>query len=611
MWTVLLALSSQASALEPRAALPAVDIVVPPIPDTVVGRLQVSLKFVDAARARALADGRLQWTGDVDAAQVQSFEGLSTELRFKQRIHLSAQALGALEGRAAQQSGRAQPDLAGIVDVTPTEAMSPPELGSLARMLQAHPLVEHAFVRPIGTPPPGDIAPETDDFTDCQTYRPGTPGIDADFAQRMGATGSNVRLSDCEYGWEYSHEDLVDKDLHPEEGQTVPDWVIENRYDAHGTSAIGMNVAVDNGYGVTGIVPDATVYTWPEYSDEEESRRLTAIASAIAASDHGDVVLLEMQIGVVCTSCYGPAELDPDVWATVRAGVDAGVVVVGAAGNGAQDLDEGWYADNYMLWGDSGAIIVGAGSADERHATLYFSGFGERVDVQGWGERVCTTGYGDYALVGGDPNQAYTSSFAGTSSGSAMVAGIAVAVQDYAIAHRGTPLSPSLLRDLLVDTGHPGTGDPIGPLPDIRAAILRLDGDLDGHLHTDFGGDDCDDADAAAFPGGEEVWYDGIDGDCDGGDDFDQDGDGHASIDHDGDDCDDTDATVNPVDTPEVTCTPSPDSGDPDSGVELGGSSGGGGDGKQATCGGVTGSAGWLSTLVMALATAVRRRKNP
>lgn len=62
---------------------------------------------------------------------------------------------------------------------------------------------------------------------------------------------------------------------------------------------------------------------------------------------------------------------------------------------------------------------------------------------------------------------------------------------------------------------------------------------------------DCDDASANAFPGGTETWYDGIDGDCLGGDDFDADADGHASDAFSGEDCDDADAWVNP-DRPEA-----------------------------------------------------------
>jgi hypothetical protein len=52
---------------------------------------------------------------------------------------------------------------------------------------------------------------------------------------------------------------------------------------------------------------------------------------------------------------------------------------------------------------------------------------------------------------------------------------------------------------------------------------------------------DCDDADPSAFPGADEVWYDGVVQDC-GGRDDDQDQDGFGVA----DDCDDTRDDVNP-----------------------------------------------------------------
>ena len=68
--------------------------------------------------------------------------------------------------------------------------------------------------------------------------------------------------------------------------------------------------------------------------------------------------------------------------------------------------------------------------------------------------------------------------------------------------------------------------------------------DFDGDGVTDD--EDCDDNDAAAFPGNEETWYDGIDGDCLGDDDYDADADGVRSDEHGGADCDDTDASIYP-----------------------------------------------------------------
>ncbi|MBM4365768.1 MAG: hypothetical protein FJ102_06100 [Deltaproteobacteria bacterium] len=75
---------------------------------------------------------------------------------------------------------------------------------------------------------------------------------------------------------------------------------------------------------------------------------------------------------------------------------------------------------------------------------------------------------------------------------------------------------------------------------------LCCDIDGDGHDGADCGGDDCDDAEPSAFPGGVDTPYDGIDGDCVGGDDDDLDGDGYAGVEAGGDDCDDGDAAVNP-----------------------------------------------------------------
>lgn len=63
-------------------------------------------------------------------------------------------------------------------------------------------------------------------------------------------------------------------------------------------------------------------------------------------------------------------------------------------------------------------------------------------------------------------------------------------------------------------------------------------------------GDDCDNGDASVFPGAPEVWYDGIDNDCDPATaDDDADGDGYASEVTGGADCDDGDANANPAAT--------------------------------------------------------------
>ena len=91
---------------------------------------------------------------------------------------------------------------------------------------------------------------------------------------------------------------------------------------------------------------------------------------------------------------------------------------------------------------------------------------------------------------------------------------------------------------------------------DAQAAQLDQDGD-----GISFEDGDCDPEDGKVFPGAEEVWYDGIDADCAGDDDYDADQDGWVATEYDGletrgvdgtgglrsGDCDDANPDINPA----------------------------------------------------------------
>lgn len=422
------------------------------------------VKFSDDAGARIGSGGKVDAVdGELDAALAKT--AAEHGMRFDQLI-------GLRDAKLDSVTALGQSDLAAIMMVDlPTD--EPTALMDAALALKGLDAVEYVYFEPIAVPPPGDIEPVTDSYVASQTYR-GTAGIDADHAASVGVTGAGVRLFDCEYGWNLAHEDLSEIGATIEPGQTVVPQVAANGWDDHGTAVIGMTSATPNAYGVTGMVPDAELHLYPEWTVEGGSRRATAIANAIAAAQPGDVILLEMQT-VGPGGGYAPAELDPAIWTLVKNATDAGIVVVAAAGNGNQNLDSAAY-DEYRSRGDSGAILVGAGSATVRQK-LGFSTYGARVDVHGWGESVTTTGYGDLAVVGGDPNQEYTAAFSGTSSASPMVASAAVALQSYAKANLGGPLSPADLRQLLIDTGTPqieGDTGEIGPMPNLHAALDEL-----------------------------------------------------------------------------------------------------------------------------------------
>ncbi len=117
-----------------------------------------------------------------------------------------------------------------------------------------------------------------------------------------------------------------------------------------------------------------------------------------------------------------------------------------------------------------------------------------------------------------------------------------------------TPLAPGESGDLTFVVLE---GDSVA---DVEAAWASTDlcggcdADGDGHNAEFCGGDDCDDTNPAAYPGAPEVWYDGVDEDCAGGDDYDQDADGYDSAADTPDgagsglpgDCDDTNPTAYP-----------------------------------------------------------------
>jgi hypothetical protein len=443
----------------------------PPKPPVVAPKVAGSLELELHVEFTA-ASGAHPRAGDVRLGPALDALVAARGLAFRPLLAVPEAALADLSDRAARRTGVVH-DLErfAIVDVP---GATPAELADAGNALLALDGVEAAWIAVRGVPPPADLDPTTPDLGSRQGYAGPDPGIDAEYAHAHGLHGEGIRLSDCEYDWELTHEDLDDIVVELEAGQTPDPQSAELGFDQHGTAVLGELAAPDNGYGVTGLATGATVALFSEWTRQGGYRREDAIAAAAAASDPGDVVLLEMQMVWSTNDDYGPAELDPAVWELTRTAVDAGVIVVGAAGNGGLDLDSSTYR-SYTQRGDSGAILVGAGSANARHEGLYWGTHGARVDVQGWGEGVFTTGYGGFATYGADPNQAYEDAFNGTSSASPIAASAAVLVSQALSLATGEPATPEEVRELLVETGTPeGSGVPIGPLPDVRAALAEI-----------------------------------------------------------------------------------------------------------------------------------------
>jgi len=435
------------------------------------------VKFNDDLRARCV--GGLVVSTDEGATRFSA--GLATEhnLQFRQLIKMDRATLDAMAKQAAESSGKKQPDLCAMMVVDGARE----ELQQVALTLSDSQYVDWVEFERLTPPPPPvffgdfDIAPPTPNYSaeGRQGYLGANPGLNtlAFQAFNNSSRGEGVKLADCEYWFHAGHEDLCD--IIAESGQTLSTRALEPEFNfdgRHGTAALGISVGVDNSYGVCGISHEADAYFFPAWTNERGFAPATTIMNAVATVGPGSIVLLEMQTTIFGGDLFGPMELSNSVWDVVRLASDLGVIVVAAAGNGDQDLDSGDYA-SYLARGDSGAIIVGAGTPSTAHAKLDFSTFGSRVNVQGWGRTVFTTGYGSFSQVGGseDRNQFYTSTFGGTSSASAMIAGVCAALQSYSVARLGRPLTPAEMREALTETGHPQTsGGNIGPFPDMVEA---------------------------------------------------------------------------------------------------------------------------------------------
>lgn len=437
---------------------------------------------------RASSDG-VASAADADVGPLAGF--LSTEgITLEPLFGVSEDRLRAQADSLAAATGASVPDLSLYYRVRAPDE----RLDDLASRLRNVSGVEASYVKPPAEPaqmrlndmPPQQETPPavTPDFSSRQGYLgPATTGIDAHYAwTKAGGRGAGVNIIDIEWGWRFTHEDLTQN-----QGGVVSG--VNNSDDNHGTAVIGEIGGDANSFGITGICPEAQV------SAVSLTSHSTSQAIRIAADrlSPGDIILLEVhRAGPRSASGSGQfgyiaIEWWPDDFDAIRYAVAKGVVVVEAAGNGGQNLDDPIYdtpqAGFPASWKNpfnptnpsSQAVVAGAGmppsgthgrSAHPGWGDVYadrgrcfFSNYGARVDAQGWGWEVTSTGYGD--LQGGaDRNQWYTDQFSGTSSASPIVVGALACLQGVLRAAGSAALTPAAAITLLRGTGSPQQNGP-------------------------------------------------------------------------------------------------------------------------------------------------------
>jgi hypothetical protein len=460
-------------------------------------------------RLRAGADG-IASAADADIGPLAALlaeEGVALEPLFgvsEARLERQAAVL-------AETAEQPVPDLTPFYRVRADDA----RLDDLAAQLSQLATVSAAYVKPAPEPAtvlevtPEALPPATADFSARQGYLRAAPeGVDADWAHtQAGGTGGGVQIIDVEGAWQLAHEDLLQNMSGVIAGAPTTDLSWRN----HGTAVLGVISGDSNGLGVIGISPEANARAASIFPS------VGSAAAIRAAADHlnaGDIILIELhapgprhnfaerqdQRGYIAIEWW------PDNYAAIRYAIAKGVIVVGAAGNGAENLDDPLYdvrpAGFPATWQNpfnpanpsSQAVVVGAGAPPPGthgrdhgpdRSRLDFSNHGRRVDAQGWGREVTTTG-GRFAnpgdLQGGsDETLWYTDTFSGTSSASPIVVGALASIQGILAARGLARLTPQQAIDVLRTTGSPQTDGPgmpatqrIGNRPDVKAAIAAL-----------------------------------------------------------------------------------------------------------------------------------------
>jgi subtilisin len=259
--------------------------------------------------------------------------------------------------------------------------------------------VWHAIpTRPAPAKPPGGCEPWPgckDDGNDgggggdtSQTLPWGVDRVDAEVAHAAGKAGAGVHVAIVDSGIDTDHPDLQANlgagtaFVSCRGGKKCgADWDDDN---GHGTHCAGIVGAVDNGEGVVGVAPEATLHA-VKVLDKSGSGSWSGVAAGIEyVADQGwDVA--SMSLG------GGHSNLVADA---VAYAAGAGVVLVAAAGNSGPCTDCVGYPAAYPE-------VIAVSSTTDSDTPSSFSSTGPEVDIAAPGSAVYSTVPGGYDTFSG------------------------------------------------------------------------------------------------------------------------------------------------------------------------------------------------------------------
>lgn len=211
----------------------------------------------------------------------------------------------------------------------------------------------------------------------------------------------------------------------------------------HGSSVASLIAAKDNGEGITGINPNAEIYSYRVLGDGNKAP-ISRVVEAIYMAINHKVNIINMSFGI--------SEYSETLEKAVQDAADAGILVVAAAGNtGSEGVQYPAAYDEVMA----------VGAVDKDGSVEQYSTKGEELDLVAPGELVRTTGFiGSEEVV------------SGTSLAAPQVAAAASLIME-----KNLNASPEFVRGLLNETANLyGESDAYGSgLLDAEYALAQYD----------------------------------------------------------------------------------------------------------------------------------------
>lgn len=313
------------------------------------------------------------------------------------------------------------------------------------RLLRWEEAVEYAY------PPPLLNLPNITGTNPCMNFQfyldPAPLGVDARYAwMQNGGDGSGQEFTDIEGGWNLNNKQLCDAATGNPRVIRLS-GTIQPAYVDHGNKSLGVVCATDDNFGCVGIAYNTSSLAVISHDADFANLAAAILLAGANFKNPGGILLMEASASLRRNTPDYPVEIDPVVFSAIQFVTKAGHLVIEPAGNGGLSLDA--YQDtfrnpfggqvlnpgNKAEFLDSGALIVGAGVANipgnNSSQTTWThranTNYGSRVNCFAWGDRVTT--------IIDDPRDPYAcdSTFNGTSSASAIVAGAALCLQGMAV----------------------------------------------------------------------------------------------------------------------------------------------------------------------------------